>query len=135
MQLSADGKHVLIASGPALRIIDSLQARIQVGVREYARARLRVDVGRVWNAVRRDLLSRALYGLQKVVSRQIRLQGSAASSGEYPQAIELVSSGQIQVAPLISAVAPLEEGPRWFERLYAHEPGLMKIVLAPGATT
>ena len=71
--------------------------------------------------------------LQKIVSRQIRLQGSAASSGEYPEAIELVSGGQIQVAPLISAVAPLEEGPRWFDRLYAHEPGLMKIVLAPGS--
>lgn len=69
--------------------------------------------------------------LQKVVSRQIRLQGSAASSGEYPQAIELVSSGRMQVAPLISAVAPLEEGPRWFARLYGHEPGLMKVVLAP----
>ena len=73
--------------------------------------------------------------LQKVVSRQIRLQGSAASSGEYPQAMELVASGRIQVEPLISAVAPLEDGPRWFERLYGHEPNLMKVVLAPcGAT-
>ena len=69
--------------------------------------------------------------LQKVVSRQIRLQGSAASSGEYPEAIKLVAGGQIQVKPLITAVAPLEEGPRWFDRLYAHEPNLMKIVLAP----
>ncbi len=70
--------------------------------------------------------------LQKVVSRQIRLQGSAASAGEYPEAIELVASGKIQVKPLITAVAPLEEGPRWFERLYAHEPNLMKIVLTAG---
>lgn len=69
--------------------------------------------------------------LQVVVSRQLRLQGTAASSGEYPEAIQLVSSGKIQVKPLITAVAPLEEGPRWFERLYAHEPNLMKIVLAP----
>jgi L-iditol 2-dehydrogenase len=45
-----------------------------------------------------------------------------------------VSSGKIQVAPLITAVAPLEDGPRWFERLYAHEPNLMKIVLTPGST-
>ena len=67
--------------------------------------------------------------LQKVVSRQIRLQGSAASSGEYPQAIDLVASGRIQVKPLITAVAPLEEGPRWFKRLYSHEPNLMKVVL------
>jgi L-iditol 2-dehydrogenase len=69
--------------------------------------------------------------LQKVVSRQIRLQGSCASAGEYPRAIELVSSGQIQVKPLISAVAPLADGPRWFERLYSHEPNLMKVVLTP----
>jgi L-iditol 2-dehydrogenase len=69
--------------------------------------------------------------LQKVVSRQLRLQGTAASSGEYPRAIELVTNGTIQVKPLITAVAALEEGPRWFERLYAHEPGLMKIVLTP----
>lgn len=70
--------------------------------------------------------------LQKVVSRQIRLQGSCASAGEYPRAIELMSSGAIRVKPFISAVAPLEEGPRWFERLYAREPNLMKVVLAPG---
>lgn len=71
--------------------------------------------------------------LQKVVTRQIRLQGSCASAGEYSRAIELMSSGQINVKPLITAVAPLTEGPRWFERLYAREPNLMKVVLAPGA--
>ena len=71
--------------------------------------------------------------LQKVVSRQIKLQGSAASSGEYPRAMELFVNGGIQVAPLITAVAPLEEGPRWFERLYSHEPNLMKVVLTPEA--
>jgi len=71
--------------------------------------------------------------LQKVVTRQLRLQGSAASCGEYPRAMELFVRGDIQVAPLISAVAPLEEGPRWFERLYAHEPNLMKVVLTPEA--
>jgi L-iditol 2-dehydrogenase len=72
--------------------------------------------------------------LQKVVSRQIRLQGTAASAGEYPQAIELMTSGKIRVKSLITAVASLDEGPRWFERLYAHEPNLMKVVLAPSQT-
>lgn len=71
--------------------------------------------------------------LQKVVTRQIRMQGSCASAGEYPQAIELISSGKIQVQPLISAIAPLEDGPRWFERLYSREPNLMKVVLTPNA--
>ena len=71
--------------------------------------------------------------LQKVVTRQIRLQGSCASAGEYPRAIELIPSGAIRVKPLITAVAPLEQGPQWFERLYSREPNLMKVVLAPGA--
>ncbi len=69
--------------------------------------------------------------LQKVVTRQIRLQGSCASAGEYPEAMKLVSSGRIKVGPLISAVAPLEDGPSWFERLYGREPNLMKVVLDP----
>jgi L-iditol 2-dehydrogenase len=69
--------------------------------------------------------------LQKVVTRQIRLQGSCASAGEYPEAMELVSSGKIKVAPLISAVVPLRDGPQWFERLYAREPNLMKVILDP----
>ncbi len=73
--------------------------------------------------------------LQKVVSRQIRLQGTAASAGEYPDAIELIASGKIQVKPLITAVAPLEEGPQWFHRLYAHEPNLMKVVLTADSET
>ena len=71
--------------------------------------------------------------LQKVVTRQIRLQGSCASAGEYPEAIALMASGAIRVKPLISAIAPLAEGPAWFERLYAREPNLLKVVLTPGA--
>lgn len=70
--------------------------------------------------------------LQKVVSRQIRLQGSCASAGEYPRSIELMASGAIKVKPLITAVAPLKEGPAWFKRLHAREPGLTKVVLTPG---
>ena len=69
--------------------------------------------------------------LQKVVVKQIRLQGSCASSGEYPEAIELIAAGKIKVKPLITTVASLEEGPRWFDRLHSREPNLMKIVLSP----
>ena len=73
--------------------------------------------------------------LQKVVTRQIRLQGSCASAGEYPRAIELLASGALQVRSLITAVAPLDHGPRWFARLYAREPHLMKVILTPGERT
>ena len=69
--------------------------------------------------------------LQKVVSRQIRLQGSCASAGEYPQAMESIANGSIKVAPLITAVAPLSEGAAWFGRLHAREPNLMKVILDP----
>ncbi|HWA94157.1 MAG TPA: galactitol-1-phosphate 5-dehydrogenase [Terracidiphilus sp.] len=69
--------------------------------------------------------------LQSVVSRQIRLQGSCASSGEYRECIRLMSSGAIKVDPLISAVAPLSEGASWFHRLHEREPGLLKVVLEP----
>ncbi|MGO9322961.1 MAG: galactitol-1-phosphate 5-dehydrogenase [Terracidiphilus sp.] len=69
--------------------------------------------------------------LQRVVSRQLRLLGSCASAGEYPECISLMQKGAIRVEPLISAVAPLSDAAGWFERLHAHEPGLMKVVLEP----
>jgi L-iditol 2-dehydrogenase len=69
--------------------------------------------------------------LQAVVTRQLRLTGSCASCGEYPASIELMARGAIRVRPLISAVAPLAEGPSWFTRLYHKEPNLMKVILKP----
>ena len=69
--------------------------------------------------------------LQKVVNRELDLLGSCASNGEYPECIELMRSGQIDVSPLITATATLEEGPGWFQRLYDGEPNAMKVVLCP----
>lgn len=69
--------------------------------------------------------------LQSVVTRQIRIQGSCASSGEYPVCIDLLARKAIRVEPLISAVAPLTEGAAWFERLHGGQPNLMKVILVP----
>ena len=69
--------------------------------------------------------------LQEVVTRELTLLGTCASSGEYRECIDLMSSGAIDVAPLISATAPLEQGALWFDRLYAGSSGLMKVVLQP----
>ena len=71
------------------------------------------------------------FGLQSAVTRQIRLQGSCASAGEYPACISMIARGAIRVDPLVSAVAPLEDGASWFHRLYEREPGLLKVVLEP----
>ena len=69
--------------------------------------------------------------LQSVVTRQIKLQGSCASAGEYPECLALIGSGKIDVDRFISATAPLADGAAWFDRLYRREPGLMKVVLQP----
>lgn len=69
--------------------------------------------------------------LQAIVTRQIRLQGSCSSSGEYPECLELIASGKVNVDRFISARAPLEEGPQWFARLHRREPGLLKVLLEP----
>ncbi|NMB21428.1 MAG: galactitol-1-phosphate 5-dehydrogenase [Firmicutes bacterium] len=69
--------------------------------------------------------------LQSVVTRQITLYGSCASSGEYPICLDLIASGKVHVDALISAAVPLADGARWFGRLYAKEPGLLKVVLLP----
>ena len=69
--------------------------------------------------------------LQTVVTRQIRLQGSCASAGCYPEAIELAASGAVDLPRFVSRVVPLEDGTDWFKRLHNREPGILKVVLQP----
>ena len=69
--------------------------------------------------------------LQMVVTRELTLNGSCASAGEYPACLDMMARGAIQTGPLLSAIAPLAEGATWFDRLYAQEPGLVKVVLCP----
>ncbi|MCX7048107.1 MAG: galactitol-1-phosphate 5-dehydrogenase [Candidatus Sumerlaeota bacterium] len=78
-----------------------------------------------------NLTLRVELPLQTVVTRELTLLGSCSSCGDYPAVIAMIARGAISVAPLISARAPLSEGPQWFQRLYAHEPGLMKVILHP----
>ena len=69
--------------------------------------------------------------LQAVVTRELTLYGSCASSGEYPACLEMIARGAIDVEALTSAVAPLAEGAEWFQRLRQGEDGLMKVILRP----
>ena len=71
------------------------------------------------------------FPLQSVVTRELTIFGSCASNGEYPECIDLLARGIIQVDPLISAKDTLEKGAEWFERLYTAESGLMKVILQP----
>jgi L-iditol 2-dehydrogenase len=81
-----------------------------------------------------NLAPKAEIPLQLVVNRELVLRGSCASCGEYPECIQLLASGKIDVRPLISATTTLENAPSWFERLHAREPGLMKVLVKPAGT-
>lgn len=71
------------------------------------------------------------FPLQQIVTREITVYGSCASNGEYPACLDMIARGGIEVDSLISTVAPMSEGASWFEKLYNHEPGLMKVILEP----
>jgi L-iditol 2-dehydrogenase len=69
--------------------------------------------------------------LQAVVTREISVYGSCGSAGEYAEAIAAIGEGTINVRPLLSAVASLQEGADWFHRLYRNDGGLLKVILRP----
>ena len=69
--------------------------------------------------------------LQTVVTRQIRLQGSCASSGEYSACLDMIARKMVDVDSIISTAAPLSQGNEWFSKLYHHEGNFLKIVLNP----
>ena len=71
------------------------------------------------------------FPLQQVVTRQLKIQGSCAICGEYEPVLDLINRGLIEIDPLTSAIAPLDEGAMWFNRLYNREKGLMKVILKP----
>ena len=71
------------------------------------------------------------FPLQKVVTQEIKVQGSCAINGEYEKVLQLMEQGLVNVDDQISAVAPLSEGGDWFRRLYNKEKGLNKVLLVP----
>jgi len=78
-----------------------------------------------------NLAPETQFPLQSVVTRELTLYGSCSSSGEYPEALQCIADGRINVAPLISEIAPLAEGAKWFERLYSGKEKLLKVILEP----
>lgn len=69
--------------------------------------------------------------LQSVVTREIRLQGTCGSNGEYPACIDLLVKGLIKVDEIISERVSLDDAAKAFQRLYNHEPNLMKVIVNP----
>jgi L-iditol 2-dehydrogenase len=69
--------------------------------------------------------------LQAVVTGELTLVGSCASAGEMGRSVELLAGGGVDVDPLISVVAPLADGGRWFDQLHDAPSGLLKVLLIP----
>ncbi|MCX6334359.1 MAG: galactitol-1-phosphate 5-dehydrogenase [Bacteroidia bacterium] len=71
------------------------------------------------------------FPLQKVVTGELKISGSCAICGEYIAVLDYLSSGKLNVDDQISAVAPLSEGAKWFEKLYNKELDPGKVILRP----
>lgn len=78
-----------------------------------------------------NLAPKTEFPLQWVVTRELSVFGSCASSGEYQACLDLIASGRVGADDLISKQVPLSEGNEWIHRVRAGEPGLSKIVLIP----
>ena len=66
------------------------------------------------------------------MTRELDILGSCAINGEYPNAIEAIATGEIDVRSLTSCVVPLAEGASWFARLETGKESLLKVILRPG---
>ena len=78
-----------------------------------------------------NLAPEVQFPLQKVVTQELKVQGSCAINGEYEMVLHLIASGKINTDLILSAVAPLSEGADWFKKLYRKKPGLNKVILVP----
>ena len=70
--------------------------------------------------------------MQSIVTREMSVRGSYGfDETDFAAAIEVLSSGRLNVDPLVERTAPLEEGPEIFRSLAAGECELVKIILQP----
>jgi len=69
--------------------------------------------------------------LQRMVERQLRLQGSCGVCGEFPAVLDMIARRTLDVDFLQSIKAPLSEGALWFDKLVRNEQKLLKVILHP----
>ena len=114
-------------AGPVIRAAAAVVAKL------HPRASLELDRGGNDGALGLvgNLSSQVGFPLQSVVTRELTLYGSCSSRGEYAACLDMIDRGAVDVAALISEVAPLADGALWFDRLYQGESGLLKVILRP----
>lgn len=73
------------------------------------------------------------FPLQYCITRQIRVQGSYSSSGEYDMCLGMIAEKKVDLTPFLRNKMPLEKGREAFQRFFDKEPNLLKIILTAGA--
>ena len=114
------GNPVFLARGVAMGVFIGITPTIQGAIGSVRKGGSVTLVGNLSPAVE--------VPLQQVVTRQLRLYGSCASSGEYPACLDLIAKGKIDVEVLISERPPLSEGAMWFQKLNQKDTELMKVI-------
>jgi len=71
------------------------------------------------------------FPLQHIVTNEISINTSCASTGEYEACISLIDNGKVDLSDIVSITAPLSDGAKWLEKLHSGLPGVTKIVLVP----
>jgi len=78
-----------------------------------------------------NLTKKVEINVPELISKELTMRGSYASSGEYSECIDLVAAGRIDVLPLVSEIRPLSKGQEAFDRLYKGKENLLKVILEP----
>jgi 2-desacetyl-2-hydroxyethyl bacteriochlorophyllide A dehydrogenase len=100
-----------------------LSATVELAIRLVRKGGTVVLVG--------NLSPKIEFPLQKVVTGELKIQGSCAIRGEYAQILDLLAAGRLRVDDQIAAVAPLRDGAAWFGRLVHKQTPPGKVILVP----
>lgn len=94
---------------------------------QQAMSSLKVGGGAVWIGNSAKMIN---INMQEIVTRELKVAGTFLYTlKEFGEVVELLNSGELNVAPMISATVPLAEGVDWIRRL-AKDPGpLIKVIL------
>jgi L-iditol 2-dehydrogenase len=74
-------------------------------------------------------------GMQDLVTKELTLRGAYAygTDGEFDRAAATLTTGRLDVRPLIELVAPLGEGPGLFREMAEGRLAAVKVILSPGS--
>ena len=98
-----------------------VEATVTAGIYSLRKGGCIVDIGNMSKEIN--------FPLQYCITRQIRLQGSCASSGEYDICLNMIAGHKVDLTPFLRETMPLEQGKEAFQRFFDREPGLLKIIL------